>query len=588
MQAGQFRKGIAKALEKALSGKMKSDEIEALLEKPRSASLGDIAFPCFKLAAMLKKQPQQIAKDLAQGIGLPDGIERAEATGAYLNFFFSEAALAGAALKEVLEQKGKYGLGNAGKEKRVMVEYSSPNTNKPLHIGHLRNDSLGMCISNLLEANGFKVIRANLLSDRGIHICKAMVAYEKWAERETPSVAQKKGDKFVGDLYIKFEREAAENPMLQEQANEMLRKWEAGDKKTRALWQKMDKWVVESFRQTYKEFGSRFDVWFRESEFYNKTGEIIQQGISKGVFAKNDGGATVAVLEPHGISNKTILRADGTAIYITNDLALTKHKFEKYKLDEAIWVVASEQNLYFKQLFKIFDLLGYGWSKKCSHLSYGMVFLPEGRLKSREGRVVEADDLIAEVKALAEQEVRVRYKDISDKEVKKRSDAIALCAIKFFLLKMDATKDMVFDARQAVSFEGETGPYVMYSYARAKSILQKAGLSEAELKKAGAGGKAPKASADFSALKEPAEKHVVSLIARYPETVQYVLRTLSPHTLCQYLLELSATFNTFYQSIPVLKAEGSVRAARLALVAASAQVLKNGLALLNIEALERM
>ncbi|MCX6799342.1 MAG: arginine--tRNA ligase, partial [Candidatus Diapherotrites archaeon] len=378
----ELKEETAKAIAAALEGKMQQAEIIALIEKPPHADMGDFAFPCFKLAGALRKNPQQIASEIAAKIRLPAGIENAVPAGPYLNFFVRQESLAKKVIPAVLKGKEAYGHSKGGKAKKVMVEYSAPNTNKPLHIGHLRNDSIGMAISSLLDAAGNKVIRANLVNDRGIHICKSMLAFTLFGKGDSPQKSKMKPDHFVGKYYVLYNKKASEQPLLEKQAYELLQKWEKGDKKTLALWKKMNNWVLQGFKETYSSFGSKFEQWFFESKFYDKAGPLIEEGKKKGIFAPNAEGAHVAKLEEHGLPNKIVLRPDGTSIYITNDLALTKHKFERFKLDEALWVVGSEQNLYLQQLFKIFELLGFEWAPRCRHLSYGMVFLPEGKLKS--------------------------------------------------------------------------------------------------------------------------------------------------------------------------------------------------------------
>jgi len=563
---------IAGALEKALQKKLSKAEIEALIEVPPKPELGDFAFPCFKASSILKKAPRQIAEQLSKELSLPAIIEKTQPAGPYLNFFVKKASIAKQTISGVLKQKEKYGASKVGNGKKVMVEYSAPNTNKPLHVGHLRNDSIGMAVSNLLEFTGYKVTKANLVNDRGVHICKSMLAYSKWGNGKKP---KQKTDHFVGDYYVLFNKHAKEQPELEQEAQLLLRKWENKDASTIALWKKMNKWALDGFKQTYKDFGSSFDVWFKESEFYDKAVPIINKGLKDGILFENDEGAIVAGLERHGMPDKVVQRGDKTSIYITNDLALTKHKFDKFRLSQAIWVVGSEQNLYFRQLFKIFELLGFKWAKDCHHLSYGLVFLPSGKMKSREGTVIDADNLMAEMKQLALKEIKKRYKGLSVKEQEARAKAIALAAIKFYMLCVDEVKDMHFNPEESLSFEGETGPYLQYTYARAKSILRKAGRQ--------------KAKPDYSLLQEDIEKQLALLLYKFPKRIEKAALKLQPHLVSQHLIEIAAIFNSFYHAVPVIKAEsGQLVAARLALVEATAQVLKNGLKLLNIEAIERM
>ena len=574
-KAPDLKKELAVSIEKALDGMLSSQEIFSLVEIPPLPSMGDYAFPCFRLSKLLKKAPDEIAAELSLKINLPSGIEKAVQNGPYLNFFAAKQGIAKHAIDTALAQKEGFGKNSIGKGQRIMVEYSSPNANKPLHLGHLRNNSIGMAIANIAAANGFNAIKANLVNDRGIHICKSMLAYKLFGHNSTPEKEHKKPDHFVGDYYILYSQKAGEDPELEKQAYKMLVLWENGDKATIALWRKITGWAISGFKETYKAFGSRFDEWFFESHFYNKAGELLEQGKAKGLFKLNEEGALVAILEPHGLPNKTVLRADGTSIYITNDLALTKHKFEKFRLNECLWVVGSEQDLYLKQLFKIFELLGFAWAKNCRHLSHGMVNLPEGKMKSREGKVVDADDLIEEMKQLAGGEINKRNKKISGKDLEKRSLAIALAAIKFHLLKVAAQKDLLFNPAESISFEGETGPYVQYAYARAKSILAKA--------------KSYKKPKDFSLLSSIEEQNLAKTIGSFPDAVKKSLEQLSPHIICQYLIQLAEEFNTFYHKHQVMQAEsGEAKSQRLALVEATAIVLKNGLALLDIETMEKM
>jgi len=474
-------------------------------------------------------------------------------------------------LKEVFSDNDfeKLGFG------KVMVEYSSPNTNKPLHLGHLRNQTLGLAISNLLEKTGHEVIKANLVNDRGVHICKSMLAYKLFAEGKTPESEKLKSDHFVGKMYVLFDKMNKDNPelKLEESAQELLKKWEGGDEETILLWKKMNSWALNGMKETYKKFGSRFDEWIYESEIFEKKlgQKIIDEGLEKKVFGKEDNGAVIALLEPE-MQNKVLLRGDGTSLYATNDLGLTQYKFDNYKIDKAIWVVASEQDFYFKQLFKIFEKLGKDWAKNCFHLTYGMVNLTSGKMKSREGTVVDADDLIESVQKIARKEIDDRYKDLDEEEKEKRSLVIALGAIKFYLLKNDAKKDITFNPKENISFDGETGPYLQYTYARARSILRKAKKYDHK---------------DFELLTHEKEKELIVEIASFNESVKKSWVILSLHPMCHQLLSIAEKFNSFYHDVPVLKATKELNA-RLSLVEATALTLKKGLELLDIEAIEEM
>ncbi len=570
--------------------------LDKVLEKPPEEIGSDLALPCFYLAGTLKKDPRLIAIEVAEKLR-PEGIIREiKAIGPYVNFYINWNKVNQLLLEDMLGKKEKYGHSDVGKGKRAMVEYSSPNTNKPLHLGHLRNDSIGMAVSNILKANGYDVVKAVLFSNRGAHICKSMLAYKKFGRKRKPKV---KSDHFVGEFYMLYEKHRGK---LEKELLPMLLRWEAGDRETIKLWKLMDNWAISGFRQTYREFGSRFDVEFRESDFYDKAKPIIETGIAKKVFYKNKEGTIMADLEKSGLGKKAVMRKDGTSIYITNDLALTKYKFEKYKLDKSIWVVGSEQNLYFKQLFKIFELLGFPWQDRCAHLSYGLVYLPAGKMKGREGRVVDADDIIKQMVDLARAEILKREEEpavenktkqekmkTKNKDVEKRAKAIGLSALKYFLLKMDSSKDVHFNPLQAIPFEGNTGPYIQYTHARASSILKKA---EEEEEKSGGKikSKLPKLFATFDAslLKEEKEQQIIKKLTEFPKIVSDAGRDLKPYYIANYLFELSTLFNEFYHAIPVVNSEEGLKRARLALVMAVRIVLKNGLNLLNIEALEKM
>ncbi|MBS3061866.1 MAG: arginine--tRNA ligase [Candidatus Diapherotrites archaeon] len=570
-----YKKNIALALSKQLLPLgLTPDKITALLETPPKPDMGNVSFPCFVIARELKRSPMEIAKDLEGKMGPINGVQKVAAIGGYVNFFVDTQKQSTAVLSAILKEKKFFGRQKQPKKIRVMIEYSGPNTNKPLHIGHLRNNTLGMALSNLHENLGFDVIKANIVNDRGVHICKSMLAYQLFGTGVTPKSEMKKSDHLVGDFYVKFAQESEQNPALALQVQTMLQQWENNDPKVRALWKKMSKWALDGFKETYKRYGTEFDVWFFESEFYNKAKPILDAGLKKGVFEKREDGAIVAKLNQFGLPEKVVLRSDGTSIYITQDLALTVHKFEEYKLNEAIWVVATEQNLYFEQLFKIFELLEYPWVKNCHHVSYGLVHLPEGRMKSREGKVVDADDLLNDLEKLSEEEIQKRYPDIASVDKKKRAKAIALAAIKFFMLKFDAKKDFVFNPKESLSFEGETGPYLLYSYARAKSILRKARPKEQVYQ--------------FGLLLHPLEHALIRLLEAYPKKLSETHRQLSLHVLCHYLIGLAAAFNSFYHEVPVLSADEETKNARLGLVLATATVLSNGLELLGIHPLEKM
>lgn len=560
----EFRGDVVRVLSRQVPGKL----AEEGLERPPGSIGSDLAYPCFVLAKRRRGNPAEIAREMSSKLRPAGLVGNVDFYGPYINFYLDWKKAGGPLMRGIIRKGGRYGR-SRGTGKRVMVEYSAPNTNKPLHLGHLRNGALGMAVSNILEAAGYRVVRANLYNNRGSHVCKSMLAYRMWGKKRKP---REKPDHFVGGFYVMFERRRSEK--LDKEVQDMLKKWENGDREVCSLWKKMDGWAIQGFRETYKRFGSEFDVEFRESDFWDKAGPIIERGLRKRAFRRDKDGFTVADLEKHNLGRKVIRRADDTSIYITNDLALTPHKFRRFRLDRAIWVVGSEQNMYFRQLFKIFGLLGFPWARECHHLSYGLVFLPEGKMKSREGKVVDADDIIDRMQRLAVKEIRKRSRSIVKRELDRRSLQIGLAALKYFLLKMDAIKDIHFNPEESLSFEGDTGPYIQYSHARAMSILRKAG--------GGAGKTSP------GMLGNAREIALLRQLADFPDAVQRAAKDMRPHYIAGYALDLATKFNEFYQSVPVLRAGREARLARLALVRATAQVLKNALELLGIEAPERM
>lgn len=561
----EFKKIIINELHKKAN--LKKELIETLIEIPPKQEFGDYAFPCFILAKEYKKNPNEIAKELKQKINL-EIIEKIEDKGAYLNFFIKKHLKAEQALLNANIQT----YGTLKEKGTILVEFPSPNTNKPLHIGHLRNMVLGESICRIEENAGKKVIRANLLNDRGIHICKSMIAYQKFGEGKNPEAEGKKSDHFVGEYYVKYSKENETNPKLEEETRQMLQKWEQGDEETIKLWKKMNEWAEKGFKETYKKFGIKHDIEYKESEIYKEGKEIVMDGLKKGILKKTDDGAVYAELEPE-LPNKIMLRKDGTSIYITQDLYLTKRKFEDFKLDESIWVVANEQDLALKQLFKISDLLKIAPVEKMHHLSYGMVALPEGRLKSREGKIIDADNLLDEVKESAKEEIQKRYAKMSAEEIEERAMKIALAAISFLMIKIDSKKDFTFNPKESVRFDGETGPYLLYTYARAKSILRKA---KKELS----------TEVDFRNYEGEKQEKLIKIIGEFETTIKHTTYNLSPHTLAHYLLELASEFNSFYHEEKVIGTKNEEEL--LLLVGSVANTLKKGLYLLNINVIEEM
>jgi arginyl-tRNA synthetase len=540
-------------------------EILALIEIPPDSTMGDYAFPCFRVS----KDPTKKALSLAEELKELPFLAKIQANGPYLNFFIDKAVLASNVLRQVEREGNKYGSGKGGK--KIVVEYCGPNTNKPLHLGHLRNMALGSAMCRVLSFFGHTVKPVNIVNDRGIHISQSMLAYQKWGKGKQPN---KKSDHFVGDYYVLFAQHAAQDEGLKKEAQKLLVKWEEDDKETRALWRKMNDWVLDGFKDTYYRFGVSFDKEYFESDYYEKGKGVVLDGLKKKVFMKNEDGAIIAPLESFKLTDKIVLRGDGTSIYITQDMYLAQKRYEDYKYDAGVYVVASEQRLHFQQLFAILKLLKRPFADKLYHLSYGLVKLPSGRMKSREGTVVDADDLMDEVVGLARKEVTRRYDSLSAKDKTKRAEHIGIGALKFFLLRVDGIRDMIFDPEESIQFDGETGPYVQYAHARACSILRKAHAK-------------PK-NVDYALLNEIVEHKVITLLAGFAGVVKDTASHYKPHILCRYLLDLAQAFNEFYHAHHVVSEDKKLMNARLVLVDAVRQVLTNGLQLLGIEAMDEM
>src|SRR3989344_2745114 len=552
---------------------LKKEKIIVLLEHPSDPSFGDLSLPCFSLTTIYKKNPADIAKSLmSDAIVLKKStIRRIDAKGPYLNFFINYNEFAQLILKTILREKQHYGR-LKGKEEKIMIEYSSPNINKPLHIGHLRNDSLGMSLSNILGFSNRKVIRTAVINDRGVHICKSMLAYKKWGNNKTPQSTNTKSDHFVGSFYVLFEQKLKENPNLEREIHDMLNKWENNDRGTRELWKKMNTWVLAGMKKTYALYGSKFDFWTFESNIYDKAKEIVNEGIKKNIFSKNEKGDYIVDLEPE-LPNKVVLRSDGTSVYITQDIALAELRFKKYKIKRLIYVVASEQVLHFKQLFRILSLLGYDYCKDCYHLSYGLVNLPTGRMKTREGTVVDADDLIEQEIELAKKEILQRNKNIKKKELEENSLKIALSAIKYYLLKTDPIKDILFDSEKAIRFEGDTGPYVLYTIARCNSLLEKTKESKERF---------------LSIEINDEESQIIKKLSLFQDILEKATTDLKPSYICVYTSELATLFNNFYEKHRVIDIENNTKGFRIAIVKSTKQVLEICLHLLNIQSVKHM
>ena len=544
------------------------------LEQSPGKQEGDFGFGCFPFAKLLKKSPQGIAQKLAEGLTLPPYIERAVPKGPYVNFIFQRSPLFGDVINGILEQGASYGDSDRGRDKKILIEYSAPNTNKPQHLGHVRNNILGMTISNILQKAGGKVTKINLINDRGIHICKSMLAYKKWGSNTTPESAGKKGDHFVGEYYVLFEKKVKEDENLINEAQEMLKKWEEGDTDTVELWKKMNGWVYDGFSETYKRLGVEFDTTYYESDTYKLGKDIILKALEEKKCFRNEKGDIVIDLSGKNLGRKVLLRGDGTSIYITQDIGNAKLRFDEYDINSSIYVVASEQNHHFRVLFEILRQFGYEWADKCYHLSYGMVYLPEGKMKSREGTVVDADNLINELKLLAQEEVKKREREIDD--IDKISEHIAIAAVKYYILKVHPTKDINFNPEESISFEGDTGPYVQYAHARISSLLRKSNEIDG-------------CKPDFTKLGNDEEVEVVKHLLLFRRVIESSAEKYNPSVLAAYVMELAKRFNKFYHDHSVLNAgDDELTRGRIALSRAVGIVVKEGLRVLGIYAPEKM
>lgn len=566
-----FKQNIIKLLKKETKLK------EIPLEIPPNSELGDFAFPCFILSKKLKKSPNQIAIDLAKKIPKPKNISQIKAVGPYLNFFISKTNLTEKTLKKIFKEKENYGKSKPSTQK-ILIEYPGPNTNKPLHLGHVRNMCLGQALSNILKFGGKKIITTNINNDKGIHVCKSMLAYQKYGKNSTPKTAKLKSDFFVGKYYVMFAQKVKDNPKLEEEAKELLHKWEAKDPKTIALWKKMNTWAFKGFKETYKKFNLKFEKEYYESEMYEKGKKIVQEGLKKKIFKQDDSGAVLIDLEKEGYGKKILLRSDGTSVYITQDIYLANARYKDYKFDKLIYVVATEQNYHFKVLFEVLKKLKYPFADRCYHFAYGMVNLTTGKMKSREGTIVDADALIDELKKLAGQAIKTRHA-LPKKELDERAKKIAMAALRFYLIKFNHIKDILFDPKESISFEGETGPYIQYTCARIHSIINKSTtkINDDLIKKA-----------NLNFLKLKSEINLIKKLTEFPNIIKKINKTYKVSLLSNYLIELCQEFNTYYHSTKVIQENRGIELARLVLIYSIKETIKNGLLLLGIQQMEEM
>ena len=552
-----------------------------VVEKPPKAELGDLGFPMFPYAKLLRSGPPVVAQGLAALVAAdPEaaGLGIATAEGPYLNVRLARGPVAAAAISSA--EASSWGKSQCLAGHKILVEFSSPNTNKPLHLGHLRNNILGESLSRILRAAGAEVRSYNHINDSGIHICKSMLAYMKYGEGRTPKDEGLKGDHFVGKYYVLFNKYKEEVAGAEEEAQELLRKWEIGDEATVRLWKSMNSWVMDGVRETYARTGISFTDYDFQSELYESGRQEVLRGLEAGVFYREEDGSVWANLEDIGLDRKVVLRKDGTSLYVTQDIGTALERHASWPYDRLVYVVGNEQQYHFKVLFEILKRLGYDWASDLHHLSYGMVNLPSGRMKTREGTVVDADDLVNEVAALAKAEIEAKGREDAVGDLGAVAEKIALGAIHYYLLQVATTKDMLFDSEASLAFNGDTGPYIQYMGARSSSIIRKHEAGE---------GNAVKGKADPSKLQGDADWAVVRLIASFPEALDQAASDMDPSIIAAYLHELAAGFSTWYRENPVLNCpDFDLAASRLELVRAVKSTLRRGCELVNIPFLEAM
>lgn len=530
---------------------------------------GDLAMNFFALTKELKKSPVQIGEEVAQALEKCDLIEKTEMAGPYLNLFFSSAAFYESVFATNLNS-------NLLLNKNIVLEFSGPNTNKPLHLGHMRNHALGIALGNLFEATGAELHRVNIINDKGLALAKSMLAYDRFGEGKTPESEGKKSDHFAGDWYVRYDLESKKNPSLEDELPEIMRQWEAGDPHWCRIWKLLTDWVLQGMYETYERQGISFELASRESEHYEDGREFALKGLKNGVFSQREDGTIFIDLKGEDMGEKVVLRADGTAIYLTQDLSLWPIRKAEFgpKVDEMIHVVGEEQNYYFHTVFKSLEQLGLAEGTEFLHYGYGLVNLPDGRMKSREGTVVDADDLMDELHEIAAVKIRTSQPDMSDKEVYKTAEQIQNAAWKFFLLRTSPNKAITFDKEKSIDFQGATGPYLQYAGVRIKSILNKADFNSAS-------------TPDLSPLGER-EKPMGVKILEWPGVLERAAEHKNPTYIVTYLLELAQAWSSFYAENHINKAEDGLKQARLALASKTLEVLETGLGILGIEVPEKM
>jgi arginyl-tRNA synthetase len=565
------------------------------LQKTRKEFEGDFTIVVFPYTRISRKSPEATAAEIGNFLlASLDELKEFRIIKGFLNLELKDSFWTGF-LNETASDES-YGFNRQSSETPVVLEYSSPNTNKPLHLGHIRNNLLGYSLSRILSANGKQVARVNLVNDRGIHICKSMLAYMKWGNGETPASSGMKGDHLVGKYYVLFDRHYKEQvntliakgeteeeamrkaPLIME-AQETLRRWEARDTEIRSLWHTMNSWTYEGFDVTYRNLGVEFDKVNFESETYLLGKELVKDGLAAGVLSKRDDGSVWIDLSDEGLDEKLLLRSDGTSVYMTQDLGTAQMRYDEYHPAKMIYVVGNEQNYHFDVLKLILKKLGRPWSDKIFHLSYGMVELPEGRMKSREGTVVDADDLMDEMYRTAEETTRElgKVNDFPGEEASNLFRMLGLGALKYFILKVDPKKNMLFDPKESIDFNGNTGPFLQYTHARIRSLIRKAGYT----------GKETGEISVTSIL--PREREILRIIYQFPAIIQQAGDEMSPALVANYIYELAKEYNSFYQEVPVLREEDHAKMMfRLAVSDTTGKIIRSGLGLLGIDVPERM
>ena len=577
------------------------------LQKTKANFEGNLTLVTFPLLKTSRKSPEATAQEVGEYLKANcKAIADFNVVKGFLNLVIAPAAWIG--LLNDIHANEKFGEQQVTADSPLaMVEYSSPNTNKPLHLGHVRNNLLGWSLSKIMEANGYKVVKTNIVNDRGIHICKSMLAWQKWGNGITPEQAGKKGDHLIGDFYVAFDKhyreelaaltaqfkgeglddeaakaKAEQESTLMKEARAMLVKWEANDPEVRALWEKMNNWVYAGFDETYKALGVGFDKIYYESKTYLEGKKKVEEGLAKGLFVRKDDNSVWADLTNEGLDQKILLRSDGTSVYMTQDIGTAEMRFKDYPIDKMIYVVGNEQNYHFQVLSILLDRLGFKWGKDLVHFSYGMVELPNGKMKSREGTVVDADDLIASMiqnaRALSEDKVN-KLEDITEAEKNEIARIVGLGALKYFILKVDARKNMLFNPEESIDFNGNTGPFIQYTYARIRSILRKAAAQGIAI---------PTAVADNAPMNEK-EIALIQKMNDFGAAVAQAGVDYSPSGIANYCYELTKEFNQFYHDYSILNADTEdEKTTRLVLAQNVAKVIKNGMELLGIEVPERM